>query len=120
MQVSFIGRVENGPAFYKEHSEGPSGAKGGDLGYFKRSQMVKPFEDAAFDLKPGEISNIVETRFGYHLIKVYDKKSEGIIEYKEAKEKINKYLSQEKSKEKISKYIAKLREKAEIKKFLKL
>ncbi len=102
----------------KNHSEGPSSVKGGDLGYFKRGQMVKPFEDAAFALPPDEVSDIVETRFGYHLIKVYDKKSGGIVAYREAEEKINQYLKQEKSKNEIKNYIQKLRQKAEIKKFL--
>lgn len=114
-------RLQNGDDFStlaKEHSEGPSSGKGGDLGYFKRGEMVKPFEDAAFALKPDEVSNIVETPFGYHLIKVYDKKPEGIIEYKEAEEKINQYLKQEKSKEEIKAYIENLREGAEIKRFL--
>ncbi len=116
-------QLKNGEDFStlaREHSQGPSSVNGGDLGYFKRGQMVKPFEDAAFDLKIGEVSNIAETPFGYHLIKVYDKKSEGIIAYKEAKEKIHQYLRQEKSDEEIRKYIEELREKAEIKRFLKL
>ena len=102
----------------KEYSEGPSNVKGGDLGYFKRGQMVKPFEEAAFKLKPNEVSDIVETQFGYHLIKVFEKKPEGTIAYKEAKDKISQYLKQEKGKAEIRKYIDKLREKAEIKSFL--
>ncbi len=114
-------QLENGEDFStlaKNHSEGPSNVKGGDLGYFKRGQMVKPFEDAAFALKIDEISDIVETPFGYHLIKVYDKKPESTISYTEAEEKIQQYLKQEKANVEIKEYIEKLKEKAEIKRFL--
>lgn len=57
-----------------ENSLCPSGADGGDLGYFGRGQMVREFEEAAFDLKVGEISEPVKTNFGWHLILVTDKK----------------------------------------------
>lgn len=52
----------------------PSGQNGGDLGFFGKGMMVKPFEEAAFDLEIGEISKPVETQFGWHLIKLVDKK----------------------------------------------
>ena len=55
----------------KQHSQDPgSAANGGDLGFFKREAMVKPFADAAFGLKPGEISGVVQSRFGYHIIRL--------------------------------------------------
>lgn len=58
----------------KEYSLCPTGIKGGDLGYFNRKRMDQNFADRAFDLKIGEISEPVGTKFGWHLIKLYDKR----------------------------------------------
>jgi peptidyl-prolyl cis-trans isomerase C len=101
-------------ALAKEYSECPSSANGGDLDFFQKGQMVAPFDKAAFELKKGEISDIVETQFGYHLIKVTDKKPAGVMTYDEVKDRVAQHLKQEKVNQDMSKYIDKLKEKAKI------
>lgn len=69
--------IDEGASFEelaKKYSKCPSGKNGGDLGYFRRGQMVKEFENAAFDTEINKVSDPIKTQFGYHLIKVYDKK----------------------------------------------
>ena len=102
----------------KTYSEGPSGPNGGDLGYFRRGQMVKPFEDAAFSLKPNETSDIVETQFGYHLIKVVDKKPAQTVAYADVKEQLSEHLKKQRIDSEASAYIQNLRSGAKIEKFL--
>jgi peptidyl-prolyl cis-trans isomerase C len=108
---------EDFAALAKEFSECPSGKNGGDLGYFSRGQMVQPFETTSFSLKTGEVSDIVETRFGFHLIKVVDKKAETTLDYGTAKEKINQYLKNQKIQQEVDQLIDQLKAKAEIKRF---
>src|SRR5210317_512672 len=102
----------------KTYSEGPSGPKGGDLGYFRRGQMVKPFEEEAFSLKPDETSEIVETQFGYHLIKVNDKKPAKKMTYTEVKDRLSENLKKQKQDSEANAYIETLRKDAKIEKFI--
>ena len=114
-------RVQKGEDFAalaKEFSQGPSSAKGGDLGYFGQGQMVKPFEEAAFAIMPGDVSDIVQTKFGYHLSKVIDKKSQTTIAFKDIKDRLGRYLKQQKVQKEVSLCIQKLKEKAKVERFL--
>jgi peptidyl-prolyl cis-trans isomerase C len=102
----------------ENYSEDTTSKKGGDLGYFGRGQMVEPFEEAAFSLKPNEISDIVETQYGYHLIKVVDKKPEAKLTYAEVKDRLDQYLKQQKLQSAEKLYIDNLRKNAAVEKFL--
>jgi peptidyl-prolyl cis-trans isomerase C len=98
----------------RENSDCPSKAKGGDLGYFGRGQMVPEFEDAAFAMKPGQISGVVETQFGYHIIKVTDRKEAGITPFEKAKDDIKNNLQQMKKNQLFRDYVRNLRDSANI------
>ena len=115
-------RVKKGDDFAalaKEFSEGPSAPKGGDLGYFGPGRMVKPFETAAFNMEPDTVSDIVKTRFGYHLIKVMDKKPANQVAFEEVKDKLKQFLKQQKVQKEVEAYVKQLKESAQIERFLK-
>jgi peptidyl-prolyl cis-trans isomerase C len=102
-----------------KYSQDPSNAaKGGDLGFFSRGRMVKPFEEAAFATKPGSLSPIIETQFGYHIIQVIESKPAGKASLEEAKPVIKQYLDQLARRKAAQKYMDELRAQATIETFM--
>jgi peptidyl-prolyl cis-trans isomerase C len=88
---TILTRISGGESFEglaSELSEGPSKSKGGDLGWFGWGQMVDAFQQAAFSMKPGEVSDAVETQFGYHIIKVEDRREQDRGSFEEEKPRL--------------------------------
>ena len=98
----------------KEYSEGPSKDNGGDLGFFPRGAMVKPFEDAVFAMDEGEISDVVETQFGYHIIKLTGKKDAHEVPFDEVKDRLQQGLIQQKSNAEVMAWVENLKAQATI------
>jgi peptidyl-prolyl cis-trans isomerase C len=107
----YLKKIKDGEDFAKlasDFSDDPgSKAKGGDLGFFPRGRMVKPFDDAAFSLKPGETSGIVETQFGFHIIKVEDRKDSSVESFDVVKERLKQKLSQDRTRKELTDFIDK-------------
>ncbi len=89
----------------KENSEDGSAANGGDLGFFRKGEMVKPFEDAAFGLEKDQISPVVETQFGYHIIKAIDKKTAHTLTYEEVSKDIENFLMNKNKRDQVNKTV---------------
>lgn len=98
----------------KEHSQDGSAAQGGDLDFFTRGRMVPPFEQAAFALKVGEISDVVTTQFGYHIIKATDRRGAEAVPLETVSPQVKQYLTKQKKQERADAFIAGLKEKSRI------
>jgi parvulin-like peptidyl-prolyl isomerase len=98
----------------KSKSTGPSGPKGGDLGYFAKGQMVPEFNDKVFSMKVGDVSAPVKTQFGYHVIYLEDKKAKKTLAFTEVKSFIEQRLKMEKFKVVMQDKMLKLKNKAKI------
>ena len=94
----------------KKKSKDPGASDGGDLGFFTKDQMVPEFSAVAFALEPGKISDPVKSQFGWHIIKVEEKRNRKPPEFDQVKSQIEAYVTRKAQAE----YVAKLREAAKI------
>jgi peptidyl-prolyl cis-trans isomerase C len=98
----------------KEHSQDGSASSGGDLNFFTKGQMVPPFEQAAFAMKPGQISDVVETQFGYHIIKVTERREPGAVPFEQVRDRITQFLTGQKKQDRANAFIEAAKKKAKI------
>jgi peptidyl-prolyl cis-trans isomerase C len=110
-------RLQKGEDFAilaKDFSQSASAAQGGDLGTVPRGRMPQDFDDAAFSLKPGEVSGVVETGLGFQLIKVHEKTPQKVVPFKEVEEKIRQHLANQKLKQRVDDYLTEMKKTAKI------
>ena len=114
---SLLKRARSGEDFAalaKQHSQDGSAQQGGDLGYFERGEMVPAFSEAAFSLEPGQISDVVTTQFGYHIVKVIDRKPATTVPYEQVSPQIVEYLSSQKKQERATQFVDEAKKRARI------
>ncbi len=102
----------------KEHSACNSASGGGDLRYIKKGFMPKEFESVAFAMEEGAVSEVVETKFGFHIIKLFKKRPGGPAPYENVKDFIKKFMQQDESKKKLAELKRELKKQAKIEIFL--
>ncbi len=102
-------------ALAKENSQDQgSAANGGDLGFFPKGQMVPAFDSVAFALKPGQLSGIVETQYGYHIIKAVERRAARLVPLAEVRNEISQFLTQQQQQQKAEAFVNQLKAKAKI------
>jgi len=118
-----LAEIRAGEDFVKlatDRSQAPSAPQGGDLGYFGPGKMVEPFEKAAFALQPGETSEVVQTQFGYHIIRLEDRRGGDTAPVEEVADKIRDYLSHQKLQSEVETLVTTLRNESDVEIFLNL
>jgi peptidyl-prolyl cis-trans isomerase SurA len=109
--------LQNGRKFEdlaREYSQGPNGDKGGDCGYFKKGEMLGELEETAFSLQVGEVSPVIETAIGFHILQVTDRSEGGAKSLEEVKDAIKSRLEDKAFQEALEKKIEELKEKSYI------
>ncbi len=110
---------EDFAALAKEHSDDPgSKPNGGDLNWVAKGQTVEPFEQAAWTLKDGEVSGVVETRFGYHLIQRLETQAAGVVPFEQVKERIRGFLTQQQTQQAVQAEVEALKAKGKVERFM--
>jgi len=120
---AILAELEAGADFIKlatERSDATSAPQGGDLGYFGLGQMVEPFEQAALALEPGALSGVVETQFGYHIIRLEDRRGGQTVPLADAAEQIREYLGKQKLEIEVEQLVTRLRDEGDLEVFLDL
>jgi len=113
--VDILNRIRQGEDFANlasMYSEDSSAKNGGDLGYFTKGKMIKIFEDTAFALKKDEVSNVIKTPFGFHILKYEDKREAGLKPLENVSREIERRIYNEKIKTLKDAWVKKMREKA--------
>ncbi|MGB2715972.1 MAG: peptidylprolyl isomerase [Vicinamibacterales bacterium] len=105
---------ENFAALAKQHSQDGSAQQGGDLGYFEKGEMVPAFSETAFSLKPGQISDVVTTQFGYHILKVTDRKPATTVPFEQVSRQIVEFLSSQKKQDRATQFVDEAKKRARI------
>jgi peptidyl-prolyl cis-trans isomerase C len=101
-------------AIAEAHSDCMTASRGGDLGEIKRGYMPAAFDEVAFSLEKDSVSEVVETKFGYHVIKAVDRKPARLVPYEDVRDFLETYLQGEESKKKLAAHIVELRKRSEI------
>ncbi len=102
----------------RQYSQDSSARQGGDLGFFPRGQMVPAFDQAAFALAPGQVSDLVETQFGFHIIKAVEKRPARVVPFAEVAGQIEQFLEQEQRQEKGKALVNQLKAKGKVQIFI--
>jgi len=118
---AILAEIREGADFVElaiRRSQGPSAPGGGDLGYFGPGQMVPPFEKAAFALQPGEVSDVVQTQFGYHIIRLEDRRGGETVPLEQAADQIRSYLGQVALEDAVEALVVRLKDEGDVEIFL--